>query len=94
MASGKIKFEELENMILTMVHQKWNDRGSNTNSCEIGPAEGEEFEVNGEIYKLEFKGGKPTPVKVNKPHGQFKGSCYKCDRKGHTSKFCNYKLIS
>ena len=89
-ATGTIGFAELENLIITYVHQKWDTKHQMHNiELTNGPPD-EEFEMDGEIYKLEMKGGRRVPVKQNKPKGEFKGKCFKCNRRGHLSRDCKH----
>ena len=69
-ATGAISFQELENLIMSAVHRGSSTRKAPIHQMEID--ENEEFEVNGEIFKLELHNGKRTPVKQNKPASQFR----------------------
>ena len=72
--SGRISFEDLEKLITTHVHNNW-DKGRGINALDAnlgtshpnGPDTSVEFEIAGEIYKLEYKDGKRVPIKINKP---------------------------
>ena len=71
-ATGTMPFDELENLIMTNVHQKWSDRKVGLHNIEpeqTGDGLGDTtFELGGEIYKLELKNGRRTPVKQNVPN--------------------------
>ena len=88
-ASGQISFEKLKDLILAHVHQGWSQKRPGLHMVEQGPAGNpspEEFEINGEVYRLEMRNGRKVPVKSPKkgPAGKsFKGKCWQCDRPGH-----------
>ena len=74
---------------MSAVHQKSSGRKAPIHQLETD--DNEEFEINGEIFKLELHNGKRTPVKQNKPASEFRGKCFKCERKGHMSRNCTFK---
>ena len=92
--TGRISFDDLEALIMTNVHQNWDRKGVGVHAIEPTPNQndltnnGGEFEIAGELYRLEFKDGKKVPVKVNRPKKGFKGKCWKCDREGHFGRDC------
>ena len=55
-AAGQIKFVELEKTIMAYVHRRWGERtGINAVEPDTLAQAPEEFELNGEIYRLEQK---------------------------------------
>ena len=66
-ATGRIGYDELKGLIMTAVHQRWNSKGNGIHSLEPeGPTTqgtGEDFEIGGELYRLEVKNGKKVMVK-------------------------------
>ena len=68
-ANFSISFDELEHMIVSAVHRTWGPRNHGINSVETGHEDesgemGEEFMLDGELYRLELKNGKRTPINV------------------------------
>ena len=61
------------------------DRGISSSS--------DEFEINGEVYRLELRNGRRVPVKTleKAPVGKtFKRKCWQCDGPGHFGRDCTY----
>ena len=67
--TGRISFDDLEALIMTNVHQQWDRKGVGIHAIDTntGPTQYNdgEFELAGELYRLEFQNGKRVPVKIN-----------------------------
>ena len=87
--TGRISFDDLE--ALTNVHQQWDRKGVGIHAVDTntGPTQYNdgEFELAGELYRLEFQNGKRVPVKVN-PNKRKSFKCFRCDRTGHFGRDC------
>ena len=87
-ATGRIAFAELENLIMLAVHRPPQKTGVNAVETDES-SEPVEFEIAGELFRLELKDGRRVPVKQGsarppqKKTTTFKGKCYRCDRTGH-----------
>ena len=96
-ACGQITFSALESLITAQVHQKWSEPrlGLHNVDADLDATVSDEFEINGELYRLEYQGGKRVLVKTSKsnlgPKKPFSGKCWRCDRTGHFGRDCKFQ---
>ena len=100
-ANSTISFDDLETLIISHVHQKWDGPAPmlHTLESEIQQLEQnvEEFTLDGgeEIYTLVTKNGKKVAQKKTmnpiRTQGTFNGKCWRCERVGHKGADCRSK---